>query len=196
MPPWQAAPQPAEPGSEINQLARAAVTGDEDALTRLLAAVNPLVMRYCRARLGGYRAGLQGPEDVAQEVCLALCAALPRFRFGTTPFMAFVYAIASNKVSDAFRAARRDLSTPADELPESIDDRSGPEALALDGDGVRHISHLLDRLPEAHREILMLRLALQLSAEETAQVVGMSPGAVRVAQHRALTKLRQWIGER
>ncbi|MFC5993878.1 RNA polymerase sigma factor ShbA [Pseudonocardia hispaniensis] len=186
-------PEAADCEPEINRLARAAGMGDQDALARLLAIVNPLVMRYCRARLSGHQDGLQGPEDVAQEVCLALCSALPRFRLGSTPFMAFAYAIASNKVADAFRAARRDRCTPTDILPERIDDRSGPEALAVDGDGVRHLSQLLDRLPEVHREILLLRLALQFSADETAQIVGMSPGAVRVAQHRALTKLRQWI---
>ena len=34
---------------------------------------------------------------------------------------------------------------------------------------------------------------LAKSAEETAEIVGASPGAVRVAQHRALTRLRKNI---
>ena len=36
----------------------------------------------------------------------------------------------------------------------------------------------------------MLRIAVGLSAEETAQVVRSTPGAVRVTQHRALNRLR------
>ena len=36
-----------------------------------------------------------------------------------------------------------------------------------------------------------MRIAAGLSAEETGQVLGMTPGAVRVAQHRALASLRQ-----
>jgi RNA polymerase sigma-70 factor (ECF subfamily) len=40
------------------------------------------------------------------------------------------------------------------------------------------------------REILVLRVVVGLSAEETAIAVGSTPGAVRVAQHRALNKLR------
>ena len=40
----------------------------------------------------------------------------------------------------------------------------------------------------------MLRIAVGLSAEETAQVVGSTPGAVRVTQHRALNRLRGVIG--
>ena len=44
------------------------------------------------------------------------------------------------------------------------------------------------------REVLVLRIAVGLSAEETAQVVGSTPGAVRVTQHRALNRLRRIIG--
>ena len=40
-------------------------------------------------------------------------------------------------------------------------------------------------------EILVLRIVVGLSAEETAEIVGASAGAVRVAQHRALTRLRK-----
>jgi RNA polymerase sigma-70 factor (ECF subfamily) len=37
---------------------------------------------------------------------------------------------------------------------------------------------------------MVLRVAVGLSAEETGRALGMSAGAVRVAQHRALQKLR------
>jgi len=39
----------------------------------------------------------------------------------------------------------------------------------------------------------VLRIVVGLSAEETAEIVGASPGAVRVAQHRALIRLRKNI---
>ena len=45
-------------------------------------------------------------------------------------------------------------------------------------------------LPEKQREILILRIVVGMSAEETAEAVGSTPGAVRVAQHRALAKLK------
>ena len=43
------------------------------------------------------------------------------------------------------------------------------------------------------REILTLRVGVGLSAEETAEALGMTAGAVRVAQHRALAKLRKTL---
>ena len=49
---------------------------------------------------------------------------------------------------------------------------------------------LLAQLPEHVRELLILRVVTGLSAEETGNVLGMSAGAVRVAQHRALARLR------
>ena len=38
----------------------------------------------------------------------------------------------------------------------------------------------------------MLRVATGLTAEETGAALGMSAGAVRVAQHRALVKMREY----
>ena len=52
---------------------------------------------------------------------------------------------------------------------------------------------MMATLPPAQREILTLRVALGMSTEETAAAMGMSVGAVRVAQHRALTKLRSMV---
>jgi RNA polymerase sigma-70 factor, ECF subfamily len=49
---------------------------------------------------------------------------------------------------------------------------------------------LLARLPGRQQELLVLRVIAGLSAQETGSALGMSPGAVRVAQHRALARLR------
>ncbi len=48
-------------------------------------------------------------------------------------------------------------------------------------------------LPEKQREILILRVVVGMSAEETAEAVGSTAGAVRVAQHRALARLKAEI---
>ena len=52
------------------------------------------------------------------------------------------------------------------------------------------IDELLSLLSDQQQEILRLRVVAGLSADETADALGMTAGAVRVAQHRALTKLR------
>ena len=172
-----------------------AVTGDRDALREVLATIRPVVVRYCRARVGAFeRSGLSA-DDVAQEVCLAAVMALPRYRDRGRPFLAFVYGIAAHKVADAYRAAGRDLSYPTESIPERRSAEPGPEQAAIDADSVARISELLDVLPDKQREILILRVVVGLSAEETAEAVGSTAGAVRVAQHRALSRLKSAIVE-
>ena len=51
------------------------------------------------------------------------------------------------------------------------------------------------RLSDDDREVLDLRVVAGLSADEVAAVLGKQPGAVRMAQSRALERLRQHFGE-
>lgn len=170
-----------------------AVAGDRDALREVLETIRPIVVRYCRARVGTSERSDLSADDVAQEVCLAAVMALPRYRDRGRPFLAFVYGIAAHKVADAYRAVGRDLSYPSETVPERQSSEPGPEQSAIDADAVTRMSELLDILPETQREILILRVVVGLSAEETAQAVGSTAGAVRVAQHRALARLKSVV---
>ncbi|RZT83980.1 RNA polymerase sigma-70 factor (ECF subfamily) [Pseudonocardia sediminis] len=180
----------------LARLALAAVDGDRNALNELLARTGPVVVRYCRGRLGGRAVGITTPEDVAQDVLMAVCTSLHRFRDLEGPFLAFVYGIARNKVADVFRAAARDRSDPVEEIPERADDASGPEPSALALAEKDMLRELLDELPAQQREIVVLRLITGLSAEETARTVGSTAGAVRVAQHRAMQTMRRSLAAR
>src|SRR5262249_32265370 len=119
--------------------------------------------------------------------------ALPRYKDQGRPFLAFVYGIAAHKVADAHRAVVRNRAEPTDEVPERASIAPGPEQMALDSEASARMNALLEVLPDKQREILILRVVVGLSAEETAEAVGTSPGAVRVAQHRALSRLRTEI---
>jgi RNA polymerase sigma-70 factor, ECF subfamily len=178
-----------------DELVAAAMAGDHSAVGRILAIVRPLVVRYCRARLGRVDRSSVSADDVAQEVCLAVLTALPGYRVQGRPFLAFVYGIASHKVIDAHRAATRNRAEPVADLPDSMETSDGPEQRALRVELSNDMARLLEQLPEKQREILVLRVVVGLSAEETAEAVGSTPGAVRVAQHRALARLRKCMPE-
>ena len=186
----------AERETELEALAVRAATGDPAALDRFLHLIRQPVVRYCRARLGHRSVGLQTAEDVAQDVLVGVCGALARYRPGETRMMAFVFGIARKKVVDAYRASGRDHSEPTETLPEGADTDAGPEAQAVLASQVDELRTLLEELPEHHREVLVLRVALNFSAEETALTVGSSAGAVRVTQHRAIATLRTRMRER
>lgn len=159
----------------------------------LLTKLRPLLVRYCRARLGAHDGGYGSADDVAQEVCLAVLTSLPKYVDRGKPFVAFAYGIAAHKVADAYRASSRVRSDPVGELPDAVETGGGPEEFAIASDRMQRMSRLLDCLPETQREIVVLRVAVGMSAEEVAESLGMSAGAVRVSQHRALTRLRELV---
>ena len=156
----------------------------------VLRALRPVILRYCRARLSQHAA-----DDVAQEVCLALISArhgrpdgLPAGRTVT----AYAFGIAQHKVADAMRASAR-LAVPVPELPDTADDRPGPEETVLarwEGDRLRRA---LAQLPPPQRRLLLLRVVSGFTAAQTGAVLGMSAEAVRVAQHRALGRMRKLL---
>jgi RNA polymerase sigma-70 factor (ECF subfamily) len=180
-------------GDGLDTSVRAAVEGEPRAIERVLASIRPLVVRYCRARVGRQERNFASADDVAQEVCLAVLTALPGYRDQGRPFLAFVYGIAAHKVADAHRAAGRNRSEPVADVPDGPEMEAGPEQRALRGELTRQMNDLLQVLPDKQREIVVLRVVVGLSAEETAEAVGSTPGAVRVAQHRALARLRKTL---
>lgn len=180
--------------ADLRELAALAVQGEPRATEQLLVAVRQLVYRYARARLGRHPGAQDAADDAAQEVCIAVLTALPRYRDEGAPFEAFVYGIASRKVADVQRSAIR-RPQPVEQISDRPDPALGPEDLAVQSGDADRARALLALLPDSAREILLLRVAAGWSAEETGRALGMSAGAVRVAQHRALTRLRALAGE-
>ena len=130
-------------------------------------------------------------DDVAQDVCMAVVSALPHYQLKGLSFRAFVYGIAAHKVTDAFRAIGRNRAEPVADLPDGPVAVDGPEHRVLAAEMSARLGALLGHLTPRQREVLVLRLAVGMSAEETAQAVRSTPGAVRVTQHRALNRLRR-----
>jgi RNA polymerase sigma-70 factor (ECF subfamily) len=178
---------------DLDPLVRDAGDGNPAAVRNLLQMIRPVVVRYCRARLGGRDLSYLSADDIAQEVLLAVIKALPDYQDRGGSFLYLVHAIAANKVADAYRAVSRDRSDPVPELPERPLVENGPESHALHLDLGARLGKLVSTLPRVQQEILALRIAVGLSATETAEALGISPGNVRVTQHRALTRLRGMV---
>ncbi|GLY35950.1 hypothetical protein Amsp01_019740 [Amycolatopsis sp. NBRC 101858] len=177
---------------DLDPLVKDASEGNPAATQRLLQLIEPIVVRYCRARMGGHDLSYVSADDVAQDVCLAVLKTLPSYHDRGGSFLYLIHAIAANKVAEAYRAVARDRCEPVPELPEPAVDNE-PETRALHLDLGARLGRLLTSLPKVQQEILTLRIAVGLSANETAEALGISPGNVRVTQHRALTRLRGMI---
>jgi RNA polymerase sigma-70 factor (ECF subfamily) len=142
------------------------------------------VRGYLQAR------GVDDPESVTQDVFLALYPQLPRLQGGVAGLKTLLFSIAHSRVVDHHRSrARIPMITEYDaELDSRVVDSAEDEVLK--GLGDHGVLGLLAGLADDQREVLGLRVVADLSLEQTATIMGRSPGAIKQLQLRALTNLR------
>ena len=176
--------------AELDALVPAAACGDRHAVSQLLAIIRPPVTRYCRARVGRTAAGFSDADQVAQQVCLAVLAQLPGYQDQARSLAALVYHTAAAKLADARGTSACHRREPVGRPGDTTDFIASPRQHQHP---VRELGRLLATLPDAQREILLLRVACGLSAAQTGRIVGSTTSAVRSTQHRGLSRLRQLV---
>jgi len=154
---------------------------DRHAFALLYQRYVAAVYQYCYRRLGSK----EEAEDATSQVFAQALSALPRL--GEQPFRAWLFTIALHVVADVHRSRARLTTLP--ETEEQIDPELTPDQHLVAGEDGRFIRMLLTHLPAESRRLLELRLA-GLTDIEIADVLGKSYGAVRVAQHRTVVRLR------
>lgn len=146
------------------------------------------ILRYCAWRL----ADPADAEDAAIHVMTKAFTALPQFASGNGEFRAWLFTIARNEVINTYRLqTRHDNDRIPDEI-ELIDPAPTPKQHALADDERLRLRLLLAELPQRSREVVELRL-VGFTDREIAAVLGISDGAVRQAQSRAMGSLRQLV---
>ena len=165
---------------ETDELVARARSDDEDAYMMLFERFHDEVYRYATRRLGDPASG----QEVAADTMADAFAGLHRYRAGRGPFEAYLYTIARRRVADRFRHLAR---TPmaGDVEPDGV--TPDPSTGVVEGIALRE---LVQTLPPTERDVVALRFMEGLDVEATARRLGKKPGAVRVAQHRALRRLR------
>jgi RNA polymerase sigma-70 factor (sigma-E family) len=127
-------------------------------------------------------------EDVVQE---AFCGLYRRWDHLSDAQNALRYVRAS--VLNGSRSALRRRGRPDHQDPPVAE--ASAEAIVLSGEERRRVMRALRRLPSRQRETLVLRFYLDLSDEEIAATMGISPSTVRSATYRALASLGRILGE-
>lgn len=163
--------------------------GDEEAFVELYLKCFDRVYGFLNLLLRDHHAA----EDAAQQTFVKAYQALPAFQLrAETPFRAWLLRIARNEGLGHLRK----LGRVAVEEPQRLDlRRERPCAdVPLTSKGWlsdTELMRLVERLPEAQRQVLALRYMLGLKTDELAAVVGRTPQAVRKLEHRALRFLEQ-----
>jgi RNA polymerase sigma factor (sigma-70 family) len=166
--------------------------GDADAYARLVTAHAEIAFRtaYAIAR------NASDAEDAAQEGFIRAHRSLGRFREGA-PFRPWLLAIVANEARNRRRGSARHaaLALRAGTDRSLNHDTASPEAGVLAAERRAEILSALERLPDGHREIIVLRHLLELSEQETAAALGCRVGTVKSRLSRAMDRLRAEIGD-
>jgi RNA polymerase sigma-70 factor (ECF subfamily) len=126
-------------------------------------------------------------EDATQQVFTQVFEALPRYRNHGTPFRGWLFTIVRNHALNQLRReGRLELMDPAELARLTAEDQEPADVSALDWITDAELTMLMERLPLAQRQVLLLRFMLDLSHEEIAAILGRSPSQVRMQQSRAL----------
>ena len=133
-------------------------------------------------------------EDATQQVFLKAMQALPRYERRAQPFRAWLFTIVRNyAIEQLQKRARVELVDPSElrETRADVED-SGPHGIeALSWITDRELLMLVERLPDAQRQVLLLRFMMDLATADIAAVLGRTPGDVRILQSRALRFLEE-----
>jgi len=182
---------------------------DEEVVRRVLRGAKEdfgiLVRRY-QGRIVAHVRRIVGNREVALEIAQeafmkayqALARFDPQYRFST-----WLYSIAGNAAIDHVRRKRPEVASLDEPLPtgdgELYRDPQGPARTAEDivgsQDIVRKVEVAIGQLPEAYREILLLRHPGGLSYEEIADVKKLPLGTVKNRIFRARQRLKEILGD-
>lgn len=201
--PSQTVPSRTLPLNAERNLVERAADGEQKAMGDLYDAYLTRVYRFCLARVSNEA----DAEDLAEEIFLKVIGAIDGFEWrpigkpedGRSPFAAWLFRIARNHVVSHHRKqATRNAATrgPTAELSEAIrDQRRGPQELTETKIAIEEVFETVRELPEAQREVILLRFAAGLTVAETAEALGKQQTNVKVLQHKGIQKLKKLLVE-
>jgi RNA polymerase sigma-70 factor (ECF subfamily) len=165
-----------------------ALAGDDMSYAKSLKLMAGRLRAYFGRRL---QALPDEVEDLVQETLLVLH--LQRDTYDTRlPVTAWLHAIARHKLIDLYRRRGR-----REALHDSIDDLDDAQHPLTEQEGParRDLMVLLDGLPTAQQQAIVLTKIEGLSVAEASQRTGVSVSALKVQVHRGLKRLAALVRE-
>jgi RNA polymerase sigma-70 factor (ECF subfamily) len=179
-----------EPTGQANEdvdsarLVVSAQGGDTSAFAALYERYFDRIYKYVRSLVHDAAAA----EDTVQTVFERAMTALPRFELRPGhPVRSWLFVIARNEVMTHFRLEQAEVPVEGGELDALRERPSQPQWLEYLSD--YEIALFVDRLPISQRQALFLRYVLDFSTSDIGHVLGRSPQAIRLLEHRALRTL-------
>jgi RNA polymerase sigma-70 factor, ECF subfamily len=159
------------------------VPRDEDLIEELYSEYERRIYRYIAARVGSSAEA----EDLASQTYLKAIETLQRGYIAQNS-AAWLFGIARHIVADHYRS-RRKVSSLDDAEGIAAPEHRLDEAIATQFQ-LERVADALASLAPDRAEALALRIFGDLSSAEVAEVMGKSPGAVKLLIYRAIQDLR------
>jgi RNA polymerase sigma-70 factor (ECF subfamily) len=142
-----------------------------------------------------YRVGNQhDAEDLTARTFHRALDHIERYVNQGAPFSAWLYRIAHNLVANWHRDQSRRKFIPLEEIKLSAQRRDGPDQVAEQEEEKAQLLDVIQRLPPARQQLLVLKFVDGLSNAEIGNVMGRSEGAIKSLYHRTLLSLREMLG--
>jgi RNA polymerase sigma-70 factor (ECF subfamily) len=155
----------------------------EDALAVAFRRHYRQIRDYVRRRGSSY----DEAEEIAQEVFAQAAALLGGLKVSSSPVAAWLYTVAQRRIVDEARRRARAARAELVVVPA--------EASQYGDDVARAIRRALERLPEAQRRVVVLKLFEGRRFAEIARLLGTTEAASRMRFSRALERLRDELEE-
>ena len=166
-------------------------TGDQAAYEELVRSEGRHLLAVARRLLRNE----EDAQDAVQQAFLSAFRALPSFH-GQSRLTTWLHRIVTNAALMKLRTrGRQPEDSIEDLLPTYLEDGHHVEqfsewawpaaARLLRRETRAHVRAAIDSLPQSYRTVLLLRDIEEMSTEETARTLGVTPNTVKIRLHRA-----------
>lgn len=177
-------------GDDFAEILAAAQDGDDLKFAVLWRDANPALLRYLRVLAP------ENAEDIAAETWVHVIRGLPRFVGDEAAWRAWLFTTARRRLIDLARQRKRHPAEPLEDLSAADMPRTPDAAqIALENIATESAIALLSQLPSQQADVILLRVVAGLDTEVVAEMLGKSPGNVRVMAHRGLRKLEDLLAQ-
>lgn len=159
-------------------------SGEQDMET-LIATHESCLLRYAAGIVGDRHSA----QDVVQNVFIKLFRQWQPGLQPSSSIRSWLYRVTHNEAIDHLRREKRRMFLHARQAEAG-------ELAAEPGEADGRMEAVLAavrRLPEAERQVVVLRLQEGLSYQEISRITGRSEGNVGCLLHHAVRKLGQWV---
>ena len=177
----------------IGELVTESQKGSRSAFDKLISTYQSELEAFVISRLGPAVRGHLDPQDVTQDTFLKAYEGLDRFQWrGADSFGRWLRAIAEHLIRNVSRQRSVSLHKVSLDVPGRD---TSPSRAMRRNERFDRLEEALQALSPEHRKVIEFARIRGLKAQEIAERMERSPGAVRLLLFRALEELKNRFGD-